>query len=94
MDKTDEAAGTVAALLHLTAIGVKNAITEINARLGWLFNQQNLIATHPKISVSEKTQLLWREFNPLAHAVEDNKIVAQTVHFREFKFHSLPHNLL
>jgi hypothetical protein len=55
MDKADETARAIAALLDLAAIGIEDAITEIDIGLTRFFDQQNLVATDTKIPVSEKT---------------------------------------
>jgi hypothetical protein len=89
--KANKAAGTVATLLNLAAIRIENPVAEINTRLAWFFNQQNLIAADSKIPVGQKTQLRRSQRNLLTNAVQDNKVVAQTVHFREFEFHKRPH---
>ena len=81
--KAHEAARTIAALLHFAAVGVKNAVAKI--RLGKLgsFHQQDLVATHAKMPVGQKSQLLRREMDVLAHAVYHHEIVACAMHFGE-----------
>ena len=87
MHETHEAAGAVAALLDLATIGVEDAVAEIDAGLPRRLDQQDLVATDPEMAVGKKTQLFRRQRQRLAHAVEDNEIVAQTMHLREFKLH-------
>ena len=57
------------------------------SRLAGLLDQQNLVAADPEMAVGQIDQLLRAQGNLLAHAVEDNEIVAQTVHLGEFEFH-------
>ena len=87
MHKTHETAGAIAALLHLAAIGIEDSIAEIDVRLRRLFNQKNLVATHAKMAISQITQLLRRERYVLTNSIQNNEIVAQTMHFREFELH-------
>ena len=89
MNETYEAARAVAALLDLAAIGIEDAVAKIDARLAGRVDQQNLVAADAEMTVGQIAQLLRGQRNLLADAVEDNEIVAQTVHFREFEFHCL-----
>jgi hypothetical protein len=91
MDKTHEAARAVAALFDLAAIGVENPVTEIDSRLPRRLDQQYLVAADAEMTVGQMAQLFRRQRNLLANAVEDNEIVAQTMHFREFQLHSTLH---
>src|SRR6185369_8271037 len=87
--ETHETASTVATLLDLAAIGIEDAIAEIDAGLARFFNQQDLVATDAEMAVTQVAQLFRGQRNVLADAVEDNEIVAQAMHFREFQFHTL-----
>jgi hypothetical protein len=91
MDKAHETARAVTALFDLAAIGVENPVTEIDPRLLRGLDQQDLVATDAEMAISQVTQLFRCQRKRLANAVEDDEIVAQTVHLREFKFHSRPH---
>ena len=91
MHETHETARAVTALLDLAAIGIENPVTEIDPRLLRHLDQQDLVATDAEMTVSQVAQLLRRQRKRLANAVKDDEIVAQTVHLREFKFHSRPH---
>jgi hypothetical protein len=87
MHETHEAAGAIAALLDLATIGIEDAVAEIDTGLARLLDQQDLVTADTEMAVGQVNQLFRAEGNLLAHAVEDNEIVAQTVHFGEFEFH-------
>ena len=87
MHETDKTAGAVAALFNLAAIGIEDAITEIDTGLGRFFNEQNLVTADAKIAVSEITQLFRGEVDLLAHAIENDEIVAQAMHLGKLELH-------
>ena len=89
MDEAYEATGTVAALLHFTAIGIENAIAEIDARLRSGFHQQNLVAADAEMAIGQMTKLLRCQRQRLTNAIENDKVVAQSVHLRELEFHGI-----
>ena len=74
-------------MLDLAAIRVKDAIAEINIWTFGLLNKQYLIAPHAKMAIAKKAGLLRCQRHRLANAIQNNEIIAQTVHFREFQFH-------
>ena len=77
--------------LDLATIRVEDAVTEIDIRLRRRLDEQDLVAADAEMAVGDVTQLFRRQRNPLADAVENNKVVAQTVHFGEFEFHDALH---
>ena len=81
MHKAHKTARAIAALLDLAAIGIKDAITKIDLRIASLLNQQNLVATDAEMPITKMAQLRRRQRNRLANAIEDNKVITQTVHF-------------
>jgi hypothetical protein len=88
--EADETARTVAALLDLAAVGVEDAITEIALRgsgSGRLLDQQDLVAADAEMAIRKLPQALGTKVEALAHAVEDDEIVAQSVHFGKAEFH-------
>ena len=87
MHETDKTAGAVAALFNLATIGIEDAITEIDTGLGRFFNEQDLVTADTEIPVSEITQLFRREVNLLAHAIENDEIVAQAMHLGKLELH-------
>ncbi len=88
MDETHEATRAVAALLDLAAVGVEDPIAEIDAWLPSPLNEQNLVAANAEMAVSQQAQLLLPQFDRLAHAVEHDKVVAESVHLDKCQFHS------
>src|SRR5678815_2018148 len=87
MHKLDEASSTVAALLDLAAIAVKNAIAKVDLRLRRLLHEQDLIGTDAEAAIGELPQLLRRQLDALRNSVQHHEIVACTLHLREAKLH-------
>ena len=87
MDKADETTSAVAALLDLAAVGIEDPVAEIDTRLAGRLDQQDLVATDPEIAVGEVAKLFRGKRNRLANAVENNEIIAQTMHLGEFELH-------
>jgi hypothetical protein len=53
----DEAARAVAALLHLAAVGVEDAVAEIGRRVPRPLDHQDLVATDAEVPVGDAAQL-------------------------------------
>ena len=81
MNKSGEATGTIATLLDLPAIGIEDPIAKIGIGSGRGLNDQDLIATNPEAAVSEPAAEGGRRFKRLAQPVNDDKVIASTVHF-------------
>ena len=88
VSRAHEAARAVAALLHLAAVGVENAVAKIGAGQARRFNQQDLIATDAKMPVGQAPQLCRGERQAPAHAVQHDEIVARPLHLGERELHS------
>jgi hypothetical protein len=82
-----EAVRAVAALLHLAAVDVEDAITKVDVATLRAFGQQYLIAAHATTAVGEMAYLVGRERDLLTHAVDDDEVVAQAVHLGEGEKH-------
>ena len=50
-----------------------------------------MIKTDTGVSITQRTNLFRCEFDVLPHTVDNNKVVAETMHFGEFYFHNLWH---
>ncbi len=87
MDEAHEAARAVAALLDLAAIGIEDAVAEIDAGRRRTFDHQDLVATDAKVAVGEKARLGRRRHEVLVDGVEHDKVVAEAVHFGEADSH-------
>ncbi|MNN49068.1 hypothetical protein D3C81_1635730 [compost metagenome] len=74
-------------MLDFAAIGVIDAIAEVDAGSLRLFDYQHLIGTHAKAAVGQVLPLRRSEIDGLVDGVDDNEIVARTMHFCEFEFH-------
>jgi len=87
MNETYEAASAVAALLDFAAVGVEDAIAEIDVRLASFFNEQNLVTADAEVAVGEQAQLRRGQRDRLTKPVEDDEVVAQSVHLDECQLH-------
>src|SRR5262245_59365730 len=85
MDKADEAARAVAALLDLAAVGVPDAVSGVCVGSPRFLDQENLIAADAEMSVREPLRSLRGDFNRGADAVQDNEVVARSLHLGEFE---------
>jgi CDP-4-dehydro-6-deoxyglucose reductase len=89
-----DATGAIAALLDLGAIGVKNTVKDASARIAGRFEHQRLIETDPGMPVRDRAQrgtidalIVCRHLR-----VEDEEIVAETLHLHELDPHGLKHS--
>jgi hypothetical protein len=76
-------------LLDLAAIGIPNAIAEQNIGTRRRLHQQQLITADTEVTIREKTHLLCGRHKRLAHTVNDDKVIAEAMHFAEAQLHSL-----
>ena len=93
MHEADKTTRAIAALLHLTTIGIEDAITEIDPGLARRLDKQDLVATDPEIAVRQIADLFRRQRHRLTHAVKDDEVVAETMHLGELEFHKSPRKL-
>ena len=86
-----EAARAVAALFDLAAIGIEDAIAEINVRARRFLDDEDLVAADTKVPVGEKLRLGRCELGEggVAHGIEHDKVVAQALHLGKHEFHIL-----
>ena len=78
-----KAARPVAALTHFSAIRIKNPVAKVGIGTGGFFDQQNLVATYAEVTVGNMAQLRGRQIDLLIDRVEDDEIIAQSMHFGE-----------
>ena len=83
MYETHKTARPVAALLNFTAVGIEDAVAEIDTGLAGGLDDEDLVAADAEISVGQPPGQGRRQGNGLAQGVDDDKIVAQAVHFGE-----------
>ena len=86
MHIANEAARAVAALFHFAAVSVENAVAKISVPLR-RFDQQDLIAADAIMAVGKLAQFFRAERHALIYAIDDDKVIAQAVHFGELEFH-------
>src|SRR5438552_6693228 len=78
-----EAARAVAALFDLFAVGVEDSVAEVDIGAGRLLDQQYLVAADSEMAVCHPPDFRRLEVDLVAHAIEHDKIVAQTLHLGE-----------
>ena len=59
VDEAGKAAGTVAALLHLRAIGVKEAVAKVHIRPWPWRDHQQLVEAHAEMPIGQGTDVFW-----------------------------------
>jgi hypothetical protein len=87
--KRAKAAGAVAALLHLGAVGVEDAVVEVRAREARRLHQQHLIAADAEAPVREPRGQS-AVMSDLRDAVEHDEVVAEALHLGEVQSCSKP----
>jgi hypothetical protein len=87
MHEAHEAARAVAALLDLAAVGIEDAVAEIDARRRRALHHQDLVAADAEMAVGQKARLGRRRHEVLVDGVEHDEIVAEAVHFCEADAH-------
>jgi len=83
MHEAHKAAGTVSALLHFLPIGIEDAETEIVCSLLRGFHDQDLVGPYSEVPIGQSAPVHPRQRNRLANRIEDNEIVACTLHLAE-----------
>jgi len=78
-----EATRSVAALFDLVAVGVEDAVAEIDARARRWLDEQDLVGAHTQGRSARRRHCSAREAHRLANAVDDDEVVAGAVHLRE-----------
>jgi hypothetical protein len=82
-----KAACSVAALFNFTAVGIVNAVEELAVGLLRWFNDQQLIATDATMAIGETTHQFCIERDRLVDGINDDKVIAEAVHFAEVEEH-------
>jgi hypothetical protein len=82
-----KATRSIAAVLDLAAIGVEDAVIKIHRAGARRFDEQYLITAHTEAPIGEHAHLSHTERNRSGRGIDDDKVVAQSVHFGKFKMH-------
>ena len=85
--ETGETAGTVAALLHLAAIGIEDAVVEVELGIIGRLHQQQLIEADAKVAIRQLLDDVVAEKHLLGDAVHHHEVVAQAMHLGKFNQH-------
>src|SRR5690606_25933662 len=83
-----EAARAGAALLDRPAVGVEDAVAEVDALAARGLDQQDLVGADAVVPIGQRTPLRRLEAHRLPHAVDHDEVVAGAVHLREAQFHA------
>jgi hypothetical protein len=86
-NKTRKTAGAVAAVFYFTAIGVVNPVKKICIGVSGRFDQQYLVTTDTGVSVGQLADKLGIDTRSLGDQIDQDKIIAQAVHFAEVENH-------
>jgi hypothetical protein len=78
---------TIAALLDLAAIRVKNPVAKIDTGGARTLDDQYLVGADAETSVSKLPPLLGRKINGLIDRVNHDEIIACAMHLGELQFH-------
>lgn len=78
-----KAARAIAAMLHLAAVAVKNAVGKIRLRIGRGFDNQQLVKTHAGMAIGQCGNALDRPVKRRARGIQHHEIIAQAVHLGE-----------
>jgi hypothetical protein len=70
---------------HFAAIGIEDTVSEIRCIRVRLLYQQNLIATHAEMTISQKPNLAVAQYDALVDGIDNDKIITQAMHFAEFE---------
>ena len=81
-----EAAGAVAAVFHLAAVGVEDAIDEVMARVAGGLDNQQLVEADAAMAVGPGADLGRRPGEGPVAAIQHHKVITQPVHFGKFHF--------
>ena len=82
----------IAALLHLVAVGVEDAVVDDGAVAPRLLEHQRLVEADAGVPVGEGAQR-FRRGRAAGRCVEDDEVVAQAVHLGEGELHAGPWGL-
>jgi hypothetical protein len=82
-----EATGAVAALLHLAAVGVENTVIDMGARAAGRLEHQRLIKPDARMTRRQRAPLSRCRQGAVTWRLEDNEVIAETVHFGELELH-------
>ena len=83
MYEARETARAVAALLHLAAVGIEDAVEELGIRVTWRLDEQHLVTADAEAPVGDRADLRLVERDLLVDRVEHDEVVAQPVHLGE-----------
>jgi hypothetical protein len=78
---------TIAAVLHLAAVGVVDDVFKINIWAGGGAHTQDLIGPNAKVPVCQPTVLGGAQVQALLGFVQHDKVVADALHFGEADVH-------
>ena len=87
-DEPRDAARAVAALLDLGAVGIEDSVVDVRAGATWRFEDQRLVEPDAGAPVRQAAQSGGRGHLLGAAGVEDDEVVAESMHLREGEAHA------
>ena len=85
--ETGETAGTVAALLHLAAIGIEDAVVKVKLGIIGRLHQQQLVEADAEVAIRQLLDDLIAEKHLLGDAIHHHEVVPQPVHLGKIYQH-------
>ena len=76
-----KATRTVAAVFHLTTIGVVDHVFKVHIGLGGWSHTQDLIGTDTKVSVGNELVLVGAQTQEAVGLIEHHEVIARALHF-------------
>lgn len=85
-DKAGKTARAVATLGDFAAVSIKDAVVKIEIGIVRRLNHQQLIKPDPEVPIGQAADQLRRKEDILRYRVDDHKIIAKAMHFRELHY--------
>lgn len=89
IDKTSKTARAIAALLHLTPIGVVDDVFKIDPCCRRRAHGQDLVCPHAEVTIGQETVLVSAQAQRARSLVQHDKVVAGALHLGEADFHAV-----
>ncbi len=87
MNVAHEAACTVAALIHLAAVGVEDAVIEVRSGCVRRLYYQQLVEPDTEVAMRQLADGCRLKTQRLAGGIDDHEVVARALHFCELESH-------
>jgi len=93
MQECRQATHAIAALLHLAAVGIEDAVVDLGAGAARRLDHQRLVEADTGVARGERAPLGGGRQPSVARRIENDEIVAEAVHFGELELHGRKNTL-